>query len=221
MTVTERRPRHEARKAEKGSVEAENRPERLFIGLYRYSSVDGADFTSFLGREGDFTPKVKDYLLRHAKSNLIEVHRIPTYWNSDMQVLMSRIRGQEDPNSPLIRLGGIYFKISDSKLGKVGTTNWYFPKFAFQREELFPCREMDRATPGLGYATEWLALRDLRGSIASVRSTAAPTVKRRWQLEAVGLPIAEPVPIKNWMRRLLSGYWHSARRAHIIASSEE
>jgi hypothetical protein len=186
-------------------------PKQLFIGVYRYDRFNMAAFSSFVGEKQDFKPEAL-YFFTDWICDLVKVRHVPSRWLGDMQKLIDAPFREHYRNNPgLTPIGSIAITVAEEKGNTIARTFDYYPKKFFYSDYTFPNHDMKLAVPGFGYAMEWTALSDLKGPVTHVSTSMDPEPLRIQQLERVGLPIHQPLPIDEWLKGLLRGYAKSCR----------
>ncbi|MDE1861250.1 MAG: hypothetical protein KGH72_06070 [Candidatus Micrarchaeota archaeon] len=195
--------------------------ERLFIGIYRSGYKEAArnsrapkdeEFCSYAGRMSDLLPEIPDNY--YPGLGLADVARMPLAWQADMEKAIGRYSASYNPRMPLVPLGHIYMTFTREDGEVIARTDEYAPKEVFFDTFMYPRGDMNRAAPGLGYATEFAVLSVLRDRVTHVSTTRSSySTPREGQLAAVGLPVGEKVPIGEWLRGMEEGFVRSMRKA--------
>lgn len=183
---------------------------KLHIGIFldgdqRYIG-DRFNYISKLGMERDFQrPRDDEYTLA-----LSETMRVPPAWEEIQRYFtISVLRGDLD-NHGLAQLGNITMQLGANGGRVTAYTVRYYPK------KMLPYQE---GAHGLGYATEAMVITSLAGRITHVSSTDISSMARTAQLEKVGLPVGQAVPVERWMRAMKRGFFMGMRRSDVALAT--
>ncbi|MDE1767734.1 MAG: hypothetical protein KGH64_03225 [Candidatus Micrarchaeota archaeon] len=191
---------------------------RAFWGVYRTSQpvrrIDvpvRSRFHSFVGMKEHFDERIRDPHDPRRKLEIVRVRGVPIAWKNDMDKLINAYRRLWGDDGSLTPVGELTFSIYSESRGIVAETSDYFPKDYFFNSTLFPGNKMCKAAPGLSYATEWIALENLKQTVTHVRTSDWPSSLREKQLERVGLVTNKAMPIEKWLDGMISGFNASLR----------
>ncbi len=202
------------------------RRERVHIGIhavhYAYDGIDQnqVGFFPLLGLKENLHPCLDPGSL--SRNVLVRTVPVIDLWSGDMAQFIERQK-QDRPEAHLnflvgmpLLLGEIQISILNRGSYSVAVTNFYKPKSLLDKAGETTQREGSnvRIAPGFGYAMEWISLSYLATKCVSmVRTSQSPSEKRIRQLERIGIPIMQEVPIKQWLAGLRRGFRMSVEKA--------